>query len=98
MWSYQKNSLYVVQRKGRRWPQVAPVLTVTSYEAIGLLQFVTLWSFPPNQEVGGGAWATLRQLQVELNTNNVKEMNRVLAYYLKWSQWPGRLLIPQNYV
>ena len=51
-----------------------PALTVTSYEAIGLLWLVSLRLFPPNQEAGGGTQATFRQLQVGLMEMMLKEM------------------------
>ena len=75
--------VYVAQRKGRRWPHTTPTLTVTSYEAIGLLWLVSLRLFPPNREAGGGAWATLRQLRVSLMQMMLEERQR---YWLTvWS-------------
>ena len=72
--------IYVVQRKDRRWPHATPALKVTSYEVIGLLRLVSLSPFPPNQEAGGGAQATLRQLRVGLTHMMLKETTKILAY------------------
>ena len=71
-----------------------PALTVASYEAIGLLRLVSLRLFPPNWGAGGGTWATLGQLRVGLMQMMLKEMTKILAYSLKWSQCPQKLLIP----
>ena len=88
-----QSAIYVVQRKGRRWPHAMPALTVASYEAIGLLWLVSLRPFPPNWEAGGSAQATLRELRVCLRQMMLKEMTEILAYSLKWSQCLERFLI-----
>ena len=46
-------------------------------------------NFPPNWEVGGSIWATLRQLRVELNANDVerKEQSTSLQFEVVTMSW-----------